>query len=152
MEAIQEKTLQREANAAEFVQAVTPFEEVDEAVRLALHFASEKKAFNVVALDLREIASFAEFFVIVSGANQRQVQAISDEINEQLKEQLKTRPIRIEGYSGAEWVLLDYGDFIVHIFEEKSREFYDLERLWRDAKKVKLPEEISPQRQTEREE
>jgi ribosome-associated protein len=145
MEATQEKTLQRETNAAEFVQAVTPFEEVDETVRLALHYASEKKAFNMVALDLREIASFAEYFVIVSGANQRQVQAISDEINEQLKEQLKTRPIRVEGYSGAEWVLLDYGDFIVHIFEEKSREFYDLERLWRDAKKVKLPEEISPQ-------
>ena len=142
MEATQEKSLQHETKTADFIQAVTAFEEVDEAVKLAVHFASEKKAFNIVALDLREIASFAEFFIIVSGANQRQVQAISDEINEQLKEQLKARPIRVEGYSGAEWILLDYGDFIVHIFEEKSREFYDLERLWRDAKKVQIPENI----------
>ncbi|MCA1624206.1 MAG: ribosome silencing factor [Acidobacteria bacterium] len=142
MEAIQEKSLQHETKTADFIQAVTPFEEVDEVVKLAVHFASEKKAFNIVALDLREIASFAEFFVIASGANQRQVQAISDEISEQLKAQLNARPIRIEGYRGAEWILLDYGDFIVHIFEEKSREFYDLERLWRDAKKVQIPENI----------
>jgi len=88
---------------------------------------------------LREVPSFAEFFIIASGANTRQVQAISDEINEQLKLQLNSRPIRIEGYASGEWVLLDYGDFIIHIFEQKAREFYDLERLWRDAKKVELP-------------
>ena len=142
MEATQEKSLKHETKTIEIVQAATPFEELDESVKLALHFASEKKAFNIVALDLREIASFAEFFIIASGANQRQVQAISDEISEQLKKQLNVRPIRIEGYRTAEWILLDYGDFIVHIFEEKSREFYDLERLWRDAKKVKIPEDI----------
>ena len=82
----------------------------------------------MVVLDLRQIASFAEYFVIASGANQRQVQAISDEIEEQLKKQLKTRPVRIEGYSSAEWVLMDYGDFIVHIFNKEARDFYDLER------------------------
>ncbi len=143
MEATQEKTLQHETKVIEIEQAaVTPFADLDEEVKLALTCASEKKAFGMVALDLREVASFTEFFVIVSGANQRQVQAISDEISEQLKKQLKTSVVRIEGYRSAEWVLLDYGDFIVHIFEKDAREFYDLERLWRDAKKVELPENL----------
>ena len=96
----------------------------------------------MIALDLRDIASFTEFFIIASGANQRQVQAIADEINEQLKKQLQSRPVRIEGYSSAEWVLLDYGDFIVHIFNKEAREFYDLARLWRDARKVELPQDL----------
>ncbi|MGC2234542.1 MAG: ribosome silencing factor [Pyrinomonadaceae bacterium] len=143
MEATQEKTLQHETKVIEIEQAaVTPFADLDEEVKLALTCASEKKAFGMVALDLREVASFTEFFVIVSGANQRQVQAISDEISEQLKKQLKTSVVRIEGYRSAEWVLLDYGDFIVHIFEKEAREFYDLERLWRDAKRVELPENL----------
>lgn len=120
----------------------TPFSELDETVKLALTCASDKKAFNTVAIDLREIASFTEFFLITTGANQRQVQAIADEIEEQLKKQLSTKPVRTEGYNSADWVLMDYGDFIVHIFEQKAREFYDLERLWRDAKKVELPAEI----------
>ena len=96
----------------------------------------------MVALDLRNIASFTEFFLIATGANQRQVQAIADEISEQLKKQLSTRAIRIEGYSTGEWVLLDYGDFIVHIFNKESRDFYDLARLWRDARKVELPADL----------
>ena len=142
MEQIQEKTLQRESISIEIEQSSTPFAELDENVKLALHSASEKKAFNLVALDLREVASFTEFFIIASGANQRQVQAIADEIEDQLKAQLKSRPVRTEGYSTADWLLMDYGDFIVHIFEQKAREFYDLERLWRDARKVDLPENI----------
>jgi ribosome-associated protein len=142
MEELQEKSLQRESVSIEIAVTQTPFTELDENVQLAIRCASEKKAMGIVALDLREIASFAEFFVICSGANQRQVQAISDEINEQLKKELRARPVRIEGYNGAEWVLLDYGDFIVHIFDKDAREFYDLERLWRDAKKVELPEGI----------
>jgi len=143
MEAAKEKSLQREnLESLTAVETQTPFIELDESVQLALRSASEKKAFNLVALDLREIASFAEFFIISSGANQRQVQAISDEISEQLKKQLNQRPVRIEGQRTADWILLDYGDFIVHIFEEKSREFYDLERLWRDAKKVEIPANI----------
>jgi ribosome-associated protein len=142
MEQIQEKTLQRESVSIEIEQTSTPFAELDEEVKLALICASEKKAFGLVALDLREIASFTEFFIIASGSNQRQVQAIADEIQEQLKSQLKSKAVRIEGYSSAEWVLMDYGDFIVHIFEQKARDFYDLERLWRDARKVELPENI----------
>ena len=143
MEATQEKTLQHETTETiEIVPTITPFAELDEEVKLALVCASEKKALDMVALDLREIASFTEFFIICSGANQRQVQAISDEINEQLKKQLKTKAIRIEGYGAAEWILLDYGDFIVHIFEKEARDFYDLQRLWRDASKVEIPKEI----------
>ena len=143
MEATQEKTLQHETTETSSIEeTITPFAELDEEVKLALVCASEKKAFDMVALDLREIASFTEFFIICSGANQRQVQAISDEINEQLKKQLKTKAIRIEGYNAAEWILLDYGDFIVHIFEKEARDFYDLQRLWRDARKVELPKEI----------
>lgn len=143
MEATKEKTLQREkTETLTEVKSITPFTELDEEVKLALHSASEKKAFNIVALDLREIVSFTEIFIIASGANQRQVQAIADEITEQLKKQLKAKAVRVEGYNSAEWILLDYGDFIVHIFDKDARDFYDLERLWRDAKKVELPEEI----------
>ena len=142
-ETAKEKSLNPETTATlEITETRTPFSDLDEIVKLALASAGEKKAVNTVALDLREIATFAEFFIITSGTNQRQVQAISDEINEQLKKQLSTKPVRIEGYTGAEWILLDYGDFIVHIFEQKAREFYDLERLWRDAKKVEIPENI----------
>ena len=142
MEELQEKSLHRETATIEIAQNLTPFSDLDEEVKLALHCASEKKAANLTVIDLREIASFTEFFVVASGGNQRQVQAISDEINEQLKKQLDSRPVRIEGYASGEWILLDYGDFIVHIFEQKARQFYDLERLWRDAKRVEIPKEV----------
>ena len=139
-ETAKEKSLNPETTAAlEITEKRTPYSDLDEIVKLALVCADEKKAENTVVIDLRDVASFTEFFVITSGSNQRQVQAIADEINEQLKKQLSTKPVRIEGYNAADWVLLDYGDFIVHIFEQKAREFYDLERLWRDAKKVELP-------------
>ena len=142
MEATQEKSLQHTTETIEIAQATTPYDDLDPEVKLAITSASEKKAFDIVAIDLREIASFTEFFVIASGSNQRQVQAISDEINEQMKKQLNSRVVRIEGYNTGEWILLDYGDFIVHIFEQKARDFYDLERLWRDAKRVELPKEV----------
>ena len=117
---------------------------LDERMLTALRAASDKKALDLVALDLRPVASFADFFLIASGTNARQVQAVADEVVERLKRQ-GTRPARVEGYNTAEWVLLDYGDFIFHVFEEKSRRFYDLERLWRDAARVALPPESSPE-------
>lgn len=117
--------------------------ELDERVRLALHAAADKKAHDLVVLDLREVASFTDYFAIASGTNVRQVQAIADEVQEQLRKQLNVRPARVEGYNTAEWVLLDYGDFIFHVFEEKSRRFYDLERLWRDAARVPIPADIT---------
>ncbi len=118
----------------------TPFAELDEEVKLAFHCAEEKKALGTVVLDLREVTSFTEFFLVTTGTNQRHVQAIADEITLQLKKKKKFRPTRIEGESTADWILLDYGDFVVHIFNEKARAFYDLERLWRDARVVELPE------------
>lgn len=117
-------------------------EGLDERVLAALHAASEKKALDPVVLDLREIASFTDYFVIVSGANERQVQAVSDEIYESLKKSGHAAA-RVEGYKTAEWILLDYGDFVVHVFEQKARRFYDLERLWRESKRVELPAELS---------
>jgi ribosome-associated protein len=139
MEELQEKSLHRETAKVDISQTRTPFEQLDPELQLAIRCADEKKAVNMIALDLREIASFTEFFVIASGMNQRQVQAIADEINEQLKKQLRRRPVRIEGYNTAEWVLLDYGDFVVHLFDKEARDFYDLERLWRDARRVEIP-------------
>ena len=117
-------------------------EKLDERVLAALHAAAEKKALEPVVLDLREIASFTDYFVIVSGANERQVQAISDEVYETLKK-AGHAALRVEGYKTAEWILLDYGDFVVHVFEQKARKFYDLERLWRESKRVELPAEFN---------
>jgi ribosome-associated protein len=117
-------------------------DQLDERILLALHAASEKKAIEPVVLDLREIASFTDYFVICSGANERQVQAISDEVYEQLKKTGEPAA-RVEGYKTAEWILLDFGDFVVHVFEQKARQFYDLERLWRESKRVTLPAEFT---------
>jgi ribosome-associated protein len=103
----------------------------------ALAAAADKKALETIILDLRGIASFTDYFLISSGTNTRQVQAIADAIVEQLKAQ-GSRAARVEGYQTAEWILVDYGDFIVHVFEDKARRFYDLERLWRDAPRVEL--------------
>jgi len=104
----------------------------------AVRAAESKKAHDITVLDLREVTSFADFFIICNGTNARQNQAISDEIYLKLKE-LGELPISLEGYDNAEWVLMDYGDFLIHIFLPPTREFYDLERLWRHAKKVDIP-------------
>ena len=143
MEELQEKSLHRETIQIDISPARVPFDQLDPELQLAIRCAGDKKAVNMIALDLREIASFTEFFIIASGTNQRQVQAIADEINEQLKKKLRRRPVRIEGYNSAEWVLLDYGDFVFHLFDKEAREFYDLERLWRDARRVEIPTDIS---------
>ena len=123
-------------------QGVECAEELDERICTALRAASDKKALELVVLDLREVASFTDYFLITSGTNVRQVQAIADEVVERLKKQ-GTPAARVEGYNTAEWILLDYGDFIVHVFEDKARRFYDLERLWRDAAKVSLPADLT---------
>ena len=133
----------REETAAESKPAMRA-EDLDERIRAAIHAAGERKALDTLMLDLRDIASFTDFFVITSGTNVRQVQAIADAVEEHLRKNLRVKPARVEGYNSAEWILLDYGDFIFHVFEAKSRRFYDLERLWRDAARVTLPEETAP--------
>jgi ribosome-associated protein len=93
---------------------------------------------DIRVLDLRDVTSFADFFVICTGLNSRQIQAISEEVGTQLAERGEY-PVSIEGFQNADWVLTDYGDYIVHVFSEKSRGYYSLERLWRDAKTVTVP-------------
>ena len=129
--------------AAEGAEAAPALEPPDERVYAALHAAGEKKALDLVVLDLRPVAQFTDFFLIASGTNVRQVQAIADAVVEDLKKKHNARPARVEGYNAAEWVLLDYGDFILHVFEEKARRFYDLERLWRDAARVPVPPDVA---------
>lgn len=131
-----------EAAGQEGVAPAAAPAELDERVVAALRAASERKALDLLVLDLRQVASFTDYFLIASGTNVRQVQAIADAVVERLKED-GTRPARVEGYNAAEWVLLDYGDFVLHVFEEKARRFYDLERLWRDAARVPLPRELA---------
>jgi ribosome-associated protein len=128
------------ANAIE--KSATSIEELDERILTALQAASEKKGLEIAILDLRDIATFTDYFLIASGANERQVQAIADEVVEKLKK-AGTPAARVEGYRTAEWILMDYGDFIFHVFAEKARKFYDLERLWREGKRIEVPAEFA---------
>ncbi len=108
-----------------------------DALRIALTAAGDKKAHDLVALDISGIASFANYFVFCTGDSSRQIQAIADEVAQRLRE-FGIRPFHIEGYGNAEWILMDYIDLVVHIFSKNARAYYDLERLWRDAKKLDL--------------
>jgi len=136
-----EKAVQREQESEGSNGPVQLAEPLDDRIYRALLAAADKKAIAPILLDLRKIATFTDFFVITSGANVRQVQAIADAVVEQLKS-TGDRAARVEGYNTAEWVLVDYGDFIFHIFDDKSRKFYDLERLWRDGSRILLSPEL----------
>jgi ribosome-associated protein len=103
--------------------------------------AESKKATDITVLDLTGITSFADYFVVCTGGNSRQVQAIADEVGQRLKKEAGELPISVEGYEQAEWVLIDYGDLLIHVFSPRSREYYGLERLWRNAKAVPIPPE-----------
>jgi ribosome-associated protein len=105
----------------------------------AVGAAQGRKALDLVVLDLKGICSFTDFFLICTGTSTRHTQAISDAICEQI-EASGVSPAHVEGYSRAEWILLDYLDFVVHIFLAQARHFYDLERLWKTAKRVPAPE------------
>jgi ribosome-associated protein len=110
--------------------------EVTRAVRAAL----DKKAIDVVVLDLRHTPAFTDFFIVCSGQNPRQVKAIADSVEESLRT-AKLRPAHVEGYDRAEWVLMDFFSFIVHVFSPSTRQFYGLERLWGDAKRIEIRDE-----------
>src|SRR5438094_8390084 len=102
----------------------------------AISACQEKKAEEITVLELeKDSGAFTDYFVVCSGTNPRQIQAISDEVEERLNK-AGMRPTHVEGYKQAEWVLLDYVDFVVHVFSEQARKYYDLERLWKSAKKV----------------
>jgi len=123
------------ARASEPTNEPTPIVECLMAVRAA----ESKKAEGMRLFDLREVTSFTDYFLICSASNPRQSQAICDEVALQLKKHGRL-PLSVEGYENAEWILADYGDYIVHIFSEKARDYYDLERLWRSAKEVEIPD------------
>ena len=106
-------------------------------IQRAIAAADDKKADDVVLLDLRKAAGFADYFLICSGGNPRQIRAIADGIMEALAAD-GVKPAHVEGYQRSEWILLDYFDFIVHIFAREPRVFYDLERLWGNAEQVPL--------------
>ena len=102
------------------------------AVREAVGAVLDTKGEDVRVRELQSIADFTDWFVLANGANERQVQAIADRVEERLRTS-GLRPLHVEGYAPAQWVLLDYGDFIVHVFLEERRRYYGLERLWGDA-------------------
>jgi ribosome-associated protein len=104
-------------------------------VRAAVAAAEDRKAVDIKVLHLQQVSDFTDYFLICSGTNERQVQAIADGVEERLRTN-KVRPLHIEGYNRAQWVLLDYGDLVVHVFLEEPRRFYALERLWGDAPDV----------------
>jgi ribosome-associated protein len=114
--------------------------ELKEQVTAAIQACLEKKAEELTILELEKgSGAFTDYFVLCSGTNPRQVQAIADEVELRLKA-AGLRPSHIEGYRQAEWILVDYVDFVVHVFSEKARKFYDLERLWKSAKRVEAAE------------
>jgi len=104
----------------------------------ALHAAQDRKAQDLSVLDLERTCSFTSYFLICTGTSVRHAQAICDAIAENLKKKGLT-PAHIEGYAQAEWILMDYLNFVVHIFLERARQFYDLERLWKNAPRIPIP-------------
>jgi ribosome-associated protein len=112
-------------------------------VAAAIDAARSKKAAEVTVLDLRKTGAFTDYFVICTGANPRQAHAIADAVTQALKA-AKVRPAHVEGYERGEWVLLDYFDFIVHVFSPNARQFYGLERLWGNATRIEIPDDDAP--------
>lgn len=110
-----------------------------ETALLCVRYALDKKAYDLLLLDVAGLSSLAEYFLICTGRSDTQVQAIAQSIQENLA-RTGRRPLAVEGYSAGHWVLIDYGDVVVHVFQESVREFYDLERLWARAPQVSLPE------------
>jgi len=110
-------------------------------IKRVVNAALDKKAADVVLLDLRKTSAFTDFFVLCTGGNVRQVQAIADGIEEAFRRE-GVKPALTEGYDRGEWILLDYFDFIVHIFSPAKREYYGLERLWADARRTEVTGEL----------
>jgi ribosome-associated protein len=107
-------------------------------IEIAVEAAENKKAEDLVVLDLRKAAGFTDYFVVCSGTNPRQIRAIADSVMEALSAE-GVKPAHVEGYDRSEWILLDYFDFIVHVFGTETRRFYGLERLWGNAERIERP-------------
>lgn len=114
----------------------------DRIATLCADFAANKKAEDVLALDLRGISTVADFFVVCSGTSEPHLKAISSEIQDKLREDHGVRALHVDGYPASQWMVVDYGDVLVHIFHQEKRAFYALEDLWSDAPRLALPEEM----------
>lgn len=114
-------------------------EKSKEMARLAIKALDDTKAEDVRVLDISEVSVMADLFIIASGSSSKQVKALGDHVDEALG-RAGFEPKDIEGYEGANWILMDYGDIIVHIFDEENRKFYDLERIWRDGQQIEASE------------
>ena len=110
-----------------------------EMTRLAVAALEDKKASEVKIIDIEHISTLADYFIIASGTNRNQVQAMADSVEEALSK-AGYEPKQIEGYQNANWILMDYGDIVLHLFDEENRLFYDLERIWRDGKLIEKEE------------
>lgn len=110
------------------------------AVAAAVRAARDKKAFDLVVLDLRKAGGFTDYFVICTGGNVRQINAIADGVKDTLRDELGERAGHAEGVEKSEWILLDYFDFVVHVFSRDCRSFYALERLWGEAERYEFPD------------
>ena len=107
-----------------------------ERAMLAAQTAEDNRGTNIVILDMRELTSVFDYFVVVSGTSRRQLHAMSEEIDHALEDRMGDRRLGIEGYEESRWILLDYGDLVIHLFEPEMREYYALEDLWGHAKRV----------------
>ncbi|MFD2674876.1 ribosome silencing factor [Gulosibacter bifidus] len=117
---------------------MTATERAIELTQVAAKAADERQATNLVGLDVSETLPYADVFLIASGRNERMVLSIAEEIEDKLREGYDLKALRREGTDLGRWVLLDFGDLVVHVFHEEEREYYNLERLWRDAPVVPL--------------
>ena len=124
-----------------------PIQTPIELARIAARIAQEKKAEDLVLLELERKVSYCDFFLICSGRNRRQVRSIAESLSTSFKKELGLAPLSTEGMESGRWVLLDFGDIVVHVFEEPLRGFYDLEGLWQDAPRVELPDFNAPETQ-----
>jgi len=106
---------------------------IQQRVRTAVHAAVDKKAFDLAVLGVSELTSIADYFVLCSANTERQTQAIADNVMEKVRNEQSVKPLLVEGTTPGRWILIDYGDFIVHVFTEECRRYYGLERLWGDA-------------------
>jgi ribosome-associated protein len=115
--------------------------EIEDLVRLAANAAAEKKASDVIAMRIAELLVVTDYFLVATGANDRQVKGIADAVEDALRD-AGAKPIGREGERELKWLLLDYGDFVVHVFQPAEREFYRLEKLWSDAPRLDLPADV----------
>jgi ribosome-associated protein len=134
------KIMSDQDNSENNFQAETTEEGLEQSLACA-RAAIDKKAERVKILDLTEVSGFTDYFVIASGTSDRQVQAISDSVLNAMKTQGR-KALSVEGYGEGRWVLLDFGDIVVHVFLDALREYYDLENLWEDAPRVEIPQEF----------